>query len=200
MRTGSGPKNFAGAHRILAVNSLMAKRALLAVLGCSGFLFSVTAQQPVGLESTATLEQLNLYSPEFISAIDSSRLLQDLSMPNLVGEEFFPVPVEFGWVDIPSADIFPVVYVQAAKTQKTAHLAAKDGKDAKDSAGEVISSPLNPYYYGGEMGAFYGHSSGKFGRDDFGSYIVGGVGNDKLQISVGASYEESNGRLPRWGR
>ena len=36
--------------------------------------------------------------------------------------------------------------------------------------------------------------------EDFGSYIVGGVGNDKFQITVGASYEESNGRVPRWAR
>ena len=178
----------------------MAKWTLLAILGWSVFLFSVTAQEPVALEPTATLEQLSLYQPEFVSAIDSSRLLQQLSMPNLVGEAFLPVPLEFGWVDIPAADVFPVLRVQAAKTQKAARVAAKDGKDAKDSSGEMVTSPLNPYYYGGEMGAFYGHSSGKFGRDDFGSYIVGGVGNDKLQITVGASYEESSGRFPRWER
>ena len=32
-------------------------------------------------------------------------------------------------------------------------------------------SPLNPVYYGGEVGVFYGHSSGKFGGDEFGTYI-----------------------------
>lgn len=178
----------------------MVKRTLLAILGWSGFLVSVTAQEPIVLEATSTLEQLNLYRPEFVSAIDSSQLLEQLPMPNFIGEQFFPVPIQFGWMDLPSADIFPVVYVQAARPQKTAHLAAKDGKDAKDSSGEVISSPLNPYYYGGEIGAFYGHSSGKFGRDDFGSYITGTVGSDKLQISVGASSEESSGRFPRWAR
>ena len=46
---------------------------------------------------------------------------------------------------------------------------------------------------GGEVGFFYGHSAGgKFGGDEFGSYILGGVGNDHLQINVGAGYEESH--------
>jgi hypothetical protein len=58
-------------------------------------------------------------------------------------------------------------------------------------------SPLNPVYYGGEVGVFYGHSSGKFGGDEFGTYIEGGVGNDKFQINAGASYQEWNGRVPR---
>src|SRR6202011_5498456 len=100
----------------------MVKRTLLAILGWSGFLVSVTAQEPVASEATSTLEQLNLYRPEFVSAIDSSQLLEQLPMPNFIGEQFFPVPIQFGWMDLP--DIFPVVYVKAARTQKTAHLAA----------------------------------------------------------------------------
>ena len=61
----------------------------------------------------------------------------------------------------------------------------------------MVSLPLNPVYYGGEVGVFYGHSSGKFGGDEFGTYIEGGVGNDKFQINAGASYQEWNGRFPR---
>jgi len=58
-------------------------------------------------------------------------------------------------------------------------------------------SPLNPVYYGGEVGGIYGHSSGKFGGDEFGTYIEGGVGNDKFQINAGASYQEWNRRALR---
>jgi len=36
----------------------------------------------------------------------------------------------------------------------------------------------------GEIGFYYGHSSGKFGGDEFGSYITGGVGNEHMQINV----------------
>jgi hypothetical protein len=38
----------------------------------------------------------------------------------------------------------------------------------------------------------YGHGSGKFGGDEFSSYIIGGVGNDHMQINVGAGYDESH--------
>jgi hypothetical protein len=180
----------------------MVKRALLAALGFSGVLFSLAAQESTSLEQTVTFEQLSLYRPELVATIDSSALLQHLSMPNLISEQFLPVSSQFGWVDIQTAEIFPVVSVRPAKTQKTntARLAANDGTDAKDSTGEMVSPPLNSYYSGGEIGLFYGHSSGKFGRDDFGSYIVGGVGNDKLHITVGAFYDESSGRFPRWVR
>ena len=33
--------------------------------------------------------------------------------------------------------------------------------------------------------------------DEFGTYIEGGVGNDKFQINAGASYQKWNGRAPR---
>ena len=59
----------------------------------------------------------------------------------------------------------------------------------------VKSSSL---YYGGEIGAYYGTTTGgKFSRSDFGSYIVETVGNEHVQITAGASYQESNGQLPR---
>jgi len=91
----------------------------------------------------------------------------------------------------------PVALVSAAPAQKT-NASSVSGKDGKDSSAEMMTSPLNPVYYGGEVGVFYGHSSGKFGGDEFGTYIEGGVGNDKFQINVGASYEESSVRFPRF--
>jgi hypothetical protein len=57
---------------------------------------------------------------------------------------------------------------------------------------------LNPIYFGGEVGFLYGRSSGKFGGDVMQTYMVGEVGNDKFQITVGASYEESSVRFPRY--
>ena len=55
-------------------------------------------------------------------------------------------------------------------------------------------------YAGGEVGFMFGKSSGKFGREVEAGYILGEVGNDKLQISAGASYEHSSGRVQRFGR
>ena len=80
----------------------------------------------------------------------------------------------------------------------------------RDTGYSSISSSLEPQllehwklgcgetpFNGGEVGFMYGHSSGKFGGDEFGTYIDGTVGNDKFQINAGASYQEWNGRFPR---
>jgi hypothetical protein len=69
--------------------------------------------------------------------------------------------------------------------------------DGKDSRSEVVNSPLNPIYYSGEVGFFYGRSSGKFEREIMETYFLGQIGNDKFQITVGGAYGESNGSLPR---
>jgi hypothetical protein len=58
----------------------------------------------------------------------------------------------------------------------------------------MLSSSLNPIYYGGEVGVLYGRWSGKGGGDMWQTYVVGTVGNDKFQITAGAAYEEWNGR------
>jgi hypothetical protein len=44
----------------------------------------------------------------------------------------------------------------------------------------------------------YGRWTGKGGGDLMQSYMLGTVGNDKFQISVGAEYEESSGRSARY--
>jgi hypothetical protein len=68
------------------------------------------------------------------------------------------------------------------------------GPDGKDSPDEMMSSSSNQIYYGGEVGVLYGQWSGKGGGDILQTYILGTVGNDKFQITAGASYEESSGR------
>jgi hypothetical protein len=57
----------------------------------------------------------------------------------------------------------------------------------------MLSSPLNPIYYGGEVGFLYGRWSGKGGGDMWETYVVGTVGNDKFQITAGAAFDEWNG-------
>jgi len=34
--------------------------------------------------------------------------------------------------------------------------------------------PPTRFYYGGEIGVFYGHATGKFGGDAFGGYVIDG--------------------------
>ena len=72
------------------------------------------------------------------------------------------------------------------------------GTDAKDSLAEIMASRWDPVHYSGEVGFLYGHASGKFGGDLFQTYMVGAVGNDNFQITVGTSYEEWSGRTTRF--
>src|SRR4029077_12804407 len=70
----------------------------------------------------------------------------------------------------------------------------KDPKDGKEysSVESLALEKASLVWTGGEIGFLYGHSSGKFCGDEFSSSILGGVGNDHLQINVGAGYEESH--------
>jgi len=84
----------------------------------------------------------------------------------------------------------------------TAPLSAAQGQkpnasptDRADSSGSVFTLRLDPAYSGGEIGVLYGR--GKHGSDALQTYIVGTVGNEKFQITAGASYEEFNVRIPR---
>jgi hypothetical protein len=54
--------------------------------------------------------------------------------------------------------------------------------------------------FGGEMGFLYGKSTGKYGREDSSSYIIGTLGNDKFSITAGFLHQESSGHYPRWRR
>jgi hypothetical protein len=72
----------------------------------------------------------------------------------------------------------------------------------KDSSKEVtdIRRPNLLDHVSGEMGVLYGRSTGKFGGAVEAGYIIGVVGDDKFNITAGASYEHSSGRFPRFGR
>jgi hypothetical protein len=160
------------------------KGVLLAVLGFLAICFPVAAQQSSVLEQTISLPLLTLSDGRGLPA--SSELGRMGTVP----------------VDISSGDSYTVaeIIVRPEGGQQS----ATDGKDSrtdgKDSSAQIVNSPLNPIYYGGEVGFRYGHASGKFGGDDFATYMTGTAGNDKFQITVGGGYEEFNGRLSRWGR
>ena len=172
----------------------MIKRALLVALGFLALCFPVAAQQTTpSLDASSAFA---LYRPEIFSTVDSLALIDRLPVLNFLDGTRLPVSSEMGRMGTARLDLPSLAFLSAAKVQKI-NAAPVSGKDGKDSPAEVVSSPVNPVYYGGEVGVFYGHSSGKFGGDEFGTYIEGGVGNDKFQINAGASYQEWNGRAPR---
>jgi hypothetical protein len=174
----------------------MMKRAIVFGLGFLGFCFPLVAQQTLDTGSA-----LVLYRPAIFSTVDSSVLLHSLPVLSLLDGQRLPVSSEMGRLGRTPLNLFSDAPLRAAEVRKinVATVYRTDRKDSglegKDSSGEIMSSPLNPLYYGGEVGFLYGHSTGKFSGDVFETYMVGTVGNDKFQITVGTSYEESNGRL-----
>jgi hypothetical protein len=188
----------------------MITRALVIALGFLGFCFPLTAQQASRVERTkdkaATSRQLRrssaldtparltLSRPEFFSPMERSVLANDFLMLTLGVGQRSAASSELGWIGMAPLDPFQDELPSAAELEQ-ANAAPVDGKD---SPSEMISPPLSPIYYSGEVGVFYGRSSGKFEREIMQTYFLGEVGNEKFHITVGAAYEESNGRLPRF--
>jgi hypothetical protein len=171
----------------------MIKRAVLVVLGFFSICFSLAAQQTLDAGSAFAL-----YRPEIFSTMDSSVLLHSFPVPNLLDGQRLPISSELGWQGMAPLNLFPNAFLRVAEVHKL-NAAPVYRTDGKDSPGELMALHSSPEIYsGGEIGVFYGKSSGKYGREDFGSYIMGGVGNDRFQMTVGASYEESSGRVPRF--
>ncbi len=185
----------------------MIRRVFPAVLVLFGLCLSLIAQQQTlqTEDETITLEQLRLtgaldtaaaltlYRPDIFNTVDSSVLIHGLPILTLLDGRRFPISGALGRMGMVPSDIFPVAFLSAVEVQKV----GPSPMYGADSPGGVINMHLNRYYSGGEVGFFYGKSSGKFGITDKQAYILGGVGNDKLQITAGAAYQESSGNVPR---
>jgi len=200
----------------------MVKRALCVALGLLGALLPAVAQQPHHSIKREQLRSagapsaplsLSLYRPKVWGAAESSLLLHNGSVPlwldgpglnnGIAGPSygFASSWVQLGFTPV---DFLPAVFLSGAQPPAQRPSAGRghdtDGKDlranAKDSPDETLSSSANPIYYGGEVGFLYGRWSGKGGGDMWETYVVGTVGNDKFQITAGASYDEwnANGR------
>ncbi len=193
----------------------MLKGALVSALGLLGICLPVAAQQTKHSGSAhhrvaaSTLTPLNavsglsLYSPKILSASNSSLLLQNGPVrawsdgAQLMNESAF---VQIG---IAPLGLFPVAYlaptdVGLAPTRKPGAVpdsrSPNFGTDGKDLSGEMVGSPLNQVYCTGEVGFMYGQWSGKGSGDYVGSYVWGQAGNDKFQITAGASFENWDAR------
>ena len=171
------------------------KRALFAVLGWLTLSFPLTAQQPFDSASTFVF-----YRPEIFTSVDSAALVRELPMTEFLDGRL-PGSTALGRMGTAPVANFPMALVNAGPRQKGNGTVTpvRDPKDGKDysSAEAMALEKASLAWTGGEVGFYYGHASGKFGGDEFGSYITGGVGNEHLQINVGASYQEFNGHFSR---
>ena len=171
----------------LAETSLMAKRGVFMVAGFLGLCLPLCAQQT---------DRANFFRTLNSSELPFSWLTLSDTQPFSFSGAVVP-PLLFSWMETTSpVDVVLPPIIVKAPAGATAYAAPLD-----DSSKEVVDvRRSHSYYAGGEMGALYGRSSGKFGREVEEGYIVGGVGDDKFNITVGAAWEHSSGRVPRFSR
>jgi hypothetical protein len=151
------------------------KRAFLAVGGFFGLCLSLPAQSPEQL----LFDGGTLYRPS-LSLADQDRFFFSTTFGAMQAtSNFLPTFSPVG----PRSVVAP---------------ATLDSKDSLDNVVEFKST--DRIRAGGEVGFLYGKSNGKYGREDFQTYIIGTVGNDKFSITAGYLRQESSGRIPRWNR
>ncbi len=206
--------NFTGVWCDLVLTSRMLKAVLVLALGLPGICFPVAAQQAkhsraakhrVAAATVTPLDSassLSLYRATIPGAANNSLLFRN--GPVRAWSDGAQLMSESAFVQIGMAPLglFPVTYlapsdVGPAPARKTA--AASNARsqmlagDGKDLPAEMINSPLNQVYCTGEVGFVYGQWSGKNSGDYVGSYVWGQAGNDKFQITAGASFENWSG-------
>jgi len=162
----------------------MTKRALSAVAGFLGLCLPLFAQQTDRPDIFSALNNSSLRFPSL--ALSDGRLF---SFSGAVAP-----PLLFNWMEPTLPDFLP-----ASSTPKPQRVTALPAPP-KDSSKEVVDVQRSNLldYAGGEVGFLYGTSTGKFGREVEQGYFIGDVGNDKFHITVGALYENSSGRFPRF--
>jgi len=138
------------------------------------------------------------YRPELFATVDGSDLVRDLPMRDYLNAQL-PGSTRLGQMGSVRVANFSVTLASAeSRPPKRGNQVSEpviDPKDGKEysSVESMALEKASLVWTGGEVGVFYGHSAGgKYGGDEFGSYIMGGVGDDHLQINVGAGYDESH--------
>jgi hypothetical protein len=184
----------------------MVKRALCVAVGLLGVLCPSGAQQlpapewPVGGFDPAFA--LNLFQPRISGAGDSFLLLRKGPVRTWSDGGWLASENALTQIGMASLNLFPIAFstpdvfgnVSGLKGNGTRNSRSDNSRaDGKDGGSEMIEAPRDQVYSGGEVGVLYGRWSGKGGGDMWETYVVGTVGNDKFQITAGASYDEWNG-------
>ena len=180
----------------------MIKRALLGMVGALALSSVLAAPQQTTPAPSYTFA---LFQPDIFNTIDGATLMDRLPVRSFLDGTRLPFSTPLGRMGTAPLDFPSIAFVQLAEVKtKPSRSHQTDGKDfaadGKDPQGEITLSQSSPVYIGGEVGMFYGAWSGKYSGDVMGTHILGTVGNDKFQLSVGASYQEWNSQAPRGRR
>jgi hypothetical protein len=162
----------------------MGKQAVFALAGVLGLCVSVAAQEIRDFGSIQPAREQADFFGTLTNAWNDPAPLQ------LADGRTFSFPSAFAWMEAP-----PAYYIPALPLAAPPRLFPMTPLATNYPESPVGLLPRIDYA-GGEVGAFYGKSSGKFGREVYGGYILGEVIDGNTHISVGASYEHANGRIP----
>jgi len=158
----------------------MMKRALAATLGLAGLCLPLAAQEQFA--TTPLLDGPSIPSPR-LSLEDRDAFFFSTAFGSMrAAENYLPA--------FHPSELQSFAYLPGTTTNRR--------RNPWDDGSELRSS--DRLTFGGEFGAFYGKSSGKYGREDFSTYIIGTVGNDKFSITVGAMHQETTFTGGRWRR
>jgi hypothetical protein len=179
----------------------MLKRSLPAVIVLLGLCLPLAAQRPAdattmiasdGLRitaETAVAPALTLERHDLFETVDDAVLLQGLQAMTLRDAWRLPHSAEMGRTGSRVAD-YRVGLVNAVEAKKKRPSLLHPSESSVDAADFRVRG----IEYGGEVGFFYGRSTGKYGAEEMGAYIISGAGNDKFNIEVGVSYRETTFR------
>ena len=184
----------------------MSKRSLFAVTVFFALGFSLSAQEAKrpGRVQPARLT-LNQAGADGLvgtpAAASQSRLFGTLNSAwygpaalTLADGRLFSFPSAFAWMEAAPVDFIPAALLtEPSRVTPAAPLARNPTSKPVDLLPRVD-------YIGGEVGGFYGKSTGKNGLEVKGGYILSEIIEGNTHINFGASYEESSGRFPRLGR
>ena len=180
----------------------MLKRACFAVFAVTSLCLALPLQaaefEEIASEDlwisgqTEVAAALSFYRPDLISAADGALFLHGSPAVTLLEGRRFPISGDLGRMGrSPVADL-PLAFVSAVDVSKE----ARSLRHGSDSSVGTIDMRLKRFDYGGEVGVFYGRSEGRYSREDMSAYIIGGIGNEKFNLTVGASYTETTVRGP----
>ncbi len=187
----------------------MLRSALLAAFGLFLVCRSLNGQDinplPDDFSDPVTLDQLRAtgevnagqalsrWRPDIAASGNGALLIHNTPALLLIDGRPVADSTFFGRMGLTSADLFPLSFLSVAQVHK-------DGPSpfyGANAPGGVIDLRLNRSYTYGEVGVFYGQSiDGKSRLQEEQAYLLGGVGNGRSQISVGAFYDHSKRHFP----
>ena len=197
----------------------MSRGALVLALGLFGVCLTVAAQQAKhsgagqhrvtapALAPLGSVSSLSLYGPKSFSASNNSLLFHNGPVRAWSDGAQLASETALAQIGMAPLDLFPAAYIAPSdvspvptKKPSTASNSRSEnfGADGKDLPGEIMGSPLSNVYCAGEVGFLYGQWSGKGSGDYVGSYVWGHAGNDKFQITAGASFDNWDGHSPKF--